>query len=152
MWGACQQGKSGFGGQPAVSDTMRVRTRAREGFGGTGSKPFSSTGHTWLGTVGVRSRSRGGRKVLLEDVALSKLQPGLAADEWPADCPFLLQSRPFGSRTLPRLLIVLPLGLPLLCWLLFPSLTHPAGCDPRPPSAYTERGSSALLPPAVTTL
>lgn len=84
-----------------LSDTVRVRTRAREGFGGTGSKLFSSTGRTWLGTVGAPSQSRGGRKVLLEDAALSELQPGLTSDEWPADCPFLLQSRPFGSRTLP---------------------------------------------------
>lgn len=59
---------------------------------------------------------------------------------------------PLAPGHCPRLLTVLPLGLPFLSWLLFPSPTHPAGCDPRPPFAYTEHGSSALPPPAVTTL
>ena len=58
---------------------------------------------------------------------------------------------PLAPEHCPRLLTVLPLGLPFLSWLLFPSPTRPAGCDPRPPFAYTERGSSALPPPAVTT-
>lgn len=65
--------------------------------------------------------------------------------------PSFFRVAPLAPGPCPCLLIVPPLGLPL-CWLLFPSPTHPAGCDPRPPSAYTERGSSALPPLAVTTL